>query len=67
MDTPERNDVRRVRELLDRQADLLWEGLHPSPRSCLSARAFIVGIIIDGLYALNMYIFIEVPQDFISP
>ena len=40
MDTPERIDVRRVHDLLERQADLLWEGLHPSPRSCLSARAF---------------------------
>eukprot|EP00884_Botryococcus_braunii_P011700 jgi/Botrbrau1/20530/Bobra.145_2s0079.1 len=39
MDTPERIDVRRVRDLLDHQADLLGEGLHPSPRSCLSARA----------------------------
>eukprot|EP00884_Botryococcus_braunii_P003845 jgi/Botrbrau1/13461/Bobra.0082s0062.1 len=38
MDTPERIDVRRLRYLLDRQADLLWKGLHPS-RSCLSARA----------------------------
>jgi hypothetical protein len=39
LDKLDRLDVRRVQDLLDRQADLLWEGLHPGPRACPSSRA----------------------------
>ncbi len=34
IDVVERADVRRVPDLLDRQADSLWEGLDPAPCSC---------------------------------
>jgi hypothetical protein len=39
LDKLDRLDVRRLQDLLDRQADLLWEGLHPGPRACPSSRA----------------------------
>jgi hypothetical protein len=37
-DRLDRIDTHHVRDLHDRQADLLWEGLNPAPRSCASPR-----------------------------
>jgi hypothetical protein len=38
-DILERIDMHRVQDLLDRQTDLLWEGLHTARPLCASARA----------------------------